>query len=194
MRQIRHSHLVLLILYERLHFTVSKSCVSLRSGTKPGCSNKCKVNKAHQHCRACICAACAFCDVVASNHSSRSVGLPATPPARSTSLVLRTIGYIPAEQLPFEFGGTSSDFTASGSNHHDALMHAEKATAWQQQLQHGNQPTSSHTSKRIPSMSDDSTSSPRKMKLWMKKNRKTNSRKKGQGSNWDQRYRAAGRS
>ena len=186
MRQIRRSHLVLLILCERLLFAVSKSCLSLRGGTKPGCSNKCKVNRARQHCRACICAACAFCEasVVASNHSSRGVGLPTTPPARSTSLVLRTIGYIPAEQLPLEFGGTPSDFTASGSNRHEALMRAEMATARIQQLQLSNQRTSSHKSNRISSKTDDSASSPRKVKLWMKnkKNRKINSRKKGQGS------------
>ena len=30
-------------------------------------------------------------------------------------MVLRKIGYIPGEQLPLEFGGMASDFTASGS-------------------------------------------------------------------------------
>ena len=49
-------------------------------------------------------------------------------------MVLRKIGYIPGEQLPLEFGGMASDFTASGSAS-TMLLRAEEATRQQQQQQ-----------------------------------------------------------
>ena len=176
MRQCRSCHVVLLILCARLPPVVGKSCLSLRGGIKPGCSSKCNANRARQHCRACVCAACAFCEAafVASNHSSNAAGLPTTPPARSTSLVLRTIGYIPAEELPLEFGGTTSDFTATGSNQ-KALLSTEMATARRSQPQLGGQRESAANS---VSSQVAKASSARKVKLRIKKSRKANSRRK----------------
>ena len=48
-----------------------------------------------------------------------------------TSLVLRTLGYVPGPQLPLEFGGDIGDFTVAGSKQSDeaALLEAEIATA-----------------------------------------------------------------
>ena len=57
----------------------SRTCLSTRKNTRPSCSPRCKLERASLHCRACVCVACAFCNLpgteTADSGAQQSVGL-----------------------------------------------------------------------------------------------------------------------
>ena len=180
----------LLALALLLHWPAAsgKTCLSIRSGTQPGCSSKCKAEKAHRHCHGLsfFFAAAATDANGSSTSTSTGTGLPSTPPLRRTSVVLQKIGYIPGEQLPLEFGGMASDFTASGSAS-TMLLRAEEATARQQQQQQQQQhdterPTQRARLKRRAAKVDASVAEAPPLfgegeKLMLKRSRRRNKRR-----------------
>ena len=137
----RHGAAFILLL--QFHTAMSRTCFSTKTAARLSCGKKCRADRAKRHCQACVCAACAFCN---SHNSSSGEGQIATKRRRprisspkggaaainqtSTSAdVLRRIGYVPGPQLPLEFGGPSSDFTAEGAHLDQApmLLRAEKS-------------------------------------------------------------------